>query len=267
MRGGAANRVLYGDPAFAPFAKVEALASPAGDLGAGGGREPRGHRGGDDPFSYGEYTGSDCVDQFCRFGSRLLATVDLPAADFPYGVAAVGLAGDRGTGAAAARGRGPLGGRGRRGADAAPPRGLLQASPPGSPGALGTAKGQTLTLPGRPGEGRDAERRWAGVVTKVRAEGGQADAALAQAWGYEWKDRKFGDVLRFVDGFLEKHGDGQKVAFEFDEDAQPRGGEEGHPEARRRAAPGRARLRLCQELGLAMSVDSARNVVRFSVAK
>jgi hypothetical protein len=263
MRGGAANRVLYGDPAFAPFAKVESLASPRVTSARSEDGSLAVTAEVTTPFSYGEYTGSECVDQFCGFGSRLLATLDLPAEGFPHGVSEVGLSGDPGTGAAAT----VVEVRWAVEVDGARTRLHLAAfskKPAGQPGGLGTEKGQTLTFRVAPA-GSDAERRWAGT-TKVRVEGGQVDAALAQAWGYEWKDRKFAEVLSFVTSFLEKHGDGQKVAFEFDEDAKPLADRK--VTLKLDGEPLRAGLeRLCAELGLTMSVDSARNVVRFSKAK
>jgi len=260
MRGGAANRVLYGDPAFAPFTKVEGLASPRVALAAAPDGSLEVACEVTTPFDYGEYTGSDCVDQFDGFGSRLLAVVDLPAGKAPHGVAAVGL--EKGGVAAAVQEV-----RWAVEADRGGTRLHLAAysrTPAGRPGGLGTEKGQRLTFRVVPARG-DADRRWAGVV-KVREEGGQVDAALDQAWGYEWKDWKLADVLSFVTTFLEKHGEGQKVTFEFDEDA--RSAAEAKVTLKLDGEPLRVGLdRICRELGLTMTVDSARNLVRFSRAR
>jgi hypothetical protein len=262
MRGGAANRVLYGDPAFAPFAKVEGLASPAV-------HPPVRAEDGTlsfvvevtAPFSYGEYSGSDTVDQFNRFGSRLLAIADLPADAVPFGVASVALAGDV-TG-------GPVVDEIRWGVET--DRGNLRLHAAaynriaaGHPGALGAEKGQRVSFRVVPAKS-EADRLWAGV-TKLRAEAGQAEAALAQAWGYEWKDWRFRDILKFVEDFLDKHGDGQKVTFEFEKDALPL--VEKQVSIKLDGEPLRAGLdRACAALGLKYTVDSARNVVRFSKAK
>ncbi len=262
MRGGSANRVLYGDPAFAPFPRIEGLASPAvhplvrvedGTL--------RFEAEVTAPFDYGEYTGSDNVEQFNRFGSRLLAAADLPGDALPFGVASVTLAGDV-TG-------GPVVDEIRWGVET--DRGVVRLHvavynriAAGLPGALGTEKGQRVSFRVVPAKS-EAERLWAGV-TKLRTEGGQAEAALAQPWGYEWEDWRFRDVLQFVEDFLEKHGEGQKVKFEFEKDALPL--VEKKVSIKLDREPLRAGLdRACAALGLTYTVDSARNVVRFSKAK
>jgi hypothetical protein len=264
MQGGAANRVLYGDPAFAPFPKVEGLASPV----------VRGPAKGPDgalrfevevtqPFAYGEMTGADCVDQFNRFASRLLAAADLPADLTPHGIASVALAGDpeEGIAASVAEIRWAMEVRG----DASRLHvAAFSKTAAGRPGGLGTEKGQKLAFRAVPAA-TEADRRWAGVV-KVREEAGQVEAALDQSWGYEWKDRRFADILKFVSDFLAKHGDGQKVTFEFDDDA--RDAAEKKVSMKLDHEPLRAGLeRACKELGLAMKVDAKRNVVRFSRVK
>jgi len=84
-------------------------------------------------------------------------------------------------------------------------------------------------------------------------------------WKYAWRNKKFKDILRFVESFMEKYGKGRgmKIKFEFDDDARAAAEEvvtmelDGEPLKK-------GIDRVCGKLGLKYTVDEKKNVVRFS---
>ncbi len=263
MRGGAANRVLYGDPAFAPFAKIDSLASPvvrtAGSVDGSLAVDAEVVKSRD----YGELFGAECVDQFTSFRSKLLFEAILPAERFPHGVARVEPAGSASEGAMAMVSE-------IRWAVESAAEGLVLHAGAFSgkdafEGGLGSVAGQRIGIKVVPAR-TAAEASTAGTV-KVNETAGLVDKALATPWQYEWKEWKLGAVLDFISGFLEKHGGGASaVKFEFDESALPC--KDRIVTLKLSSETLRAGLdRLAKELNLAYSVDSAKNTVRFSAAK
>ncbi len=264
MRGGAANRVLYGDPAFAPFAKIAGLESPV--VRCSEAARTKGMTVEAEVafgMDYGELYGSDCLDQYTDFKSKLLFEAPLAKERFPHGVASVALHGDPKEGAAA------LVNEIRWAVETCRSGLVLHAGAFSAKdtfhGGLGSAAGQKIRIAVVPASNAGEAAAFGSVL--VSEIEGLVEAALSSPWHYEWNSRKFCDILEFIQDFLEKHGGGRSlVKFEFDESAMP--AREKVVTLKLVSEPLRAGIdRLAKELGLEYSVDSKKNVVRFRKAK
>ncbi|MBI4617920.1 MAG: hypothetical protein HY720_30200 [Planctomycetes bacterium] len=264
MRGGAANRVLYGDPAYAPFARIESSAALAVR-----GPTPREDGSFAIHCSFALPNHPDFVDQFCDYGSRMYFAVDLPADLAARGLARVVAEGDD-----------PA---------VAEVRWAIETTPGGSrlhilalssatpwEGGLGSEAGQTLSFsiePAKEGEPPRTLGQTGGEegelpgTKEARRSGSAVRSALETPWAYSWHQRRFGDILEFVESFLAEHGNlpgSGRIRFELD--AKARKAADSVVDLELDSQPLRSGLdRLCGELDLAYTVDEERDVIRIHV--
>ncbi|MDQ7778808.1 MAG: hypothetical protein RDV41_03760 [Planctomycetota bacterium] len=289
MRGGAANRVLYGDPAFAPFQKLDVapirIAGPT--------------KSDDGSFRIEcevvDPSAPDYVDQYdCRqYWSRVFFAIDLPAELAAKGVRAVEIAD-----CAASRDRSIVGevrwaeerdrGNVRLHVGAFSTR---QAYRDG----LGARAGVSLVFRIVPAENEAAacrvgNTRYAATAT-VPAEpdteepttakkppegkldpGALAEKVLDTPWAYEWNDRTLANILESIEhigkAYAEEYGPDLMglIKFELDEGAKPAAAK--RVSLKLESEPLRGGLdRLCKELGLKYELDKTRGVVKFSKAE
>ncbi|MBI2919581.1 MAG: hypothetical protein HYY18_00685 [Planctomycetes bacterium] len=274
MRGGAANRVLFGDPAFAPFRKLDVAPLAVSELA----------KAGDGSYSVEcevlNPNAPDWVDQFdCgQYRSRVFFTVDLPEELAASGLRSVGPAGE------------PTAMEEVRWAEERDGKRVRLhigafASKDAYKDGLGASKGQKLLFRLEPAQNEKERRRIGSTGPTHKPEnettqpeapaldaGALAEKALDSPWGYEWTKWKFQDVLDFIVKVNESYGKNLgvqrvgKIAFELDESARPAA--EKIVSLKLESESLRGGLdRLCEELGLSYELDKNRGVLRFTKKK
>ena len=265
MRGGAANRVLFGDPAFAPFRKLDVAPLSV--------KEPAKAADGsyDVECAVTDPQAPDWLDQFdCRqYDSRVFFSVDLLESLTSSGVRSVSVAGNPSAVEEVRWAEERDGSRIRlhigafsSGDSIAEVKNLVFRLEPAQ-------REQDRRRVGSSGSGRKPEAAKPRPEAPTLDAGGLAEKALESPWGYEWKDRKFQEVLDFIIEVNESYA-GQlglqnvgKIAFELDDSAKPAA--EKLVSLKLDNATLRSGLdKLCADLGLAYELDKARGVVRFT---
>lgn len=257
MRGGSANRVLFGDPAYAPFEKVEGRA-----LEVRGPYPQEDGKWGMDcevliPFNYGDVRVARHVDQFTRFQSRLLFVRDMPEA-----LAKRGLRGVRILNKDMPEDRYEVRwaeeqslGRTRLHVMV-----LSEESPEES--RLCDAKGGKISFALDVAPSLE-ERLTISPPRDYAWEG----TALEDLWCFEWREWKFKDILTFIEEHLEETEERRctgLLKFEFEGKADAAAQKivtlKLDTEMLRKGLD-----RLCERLGLTYEKDKDGPVVRFSL--
>lgn len=252
MRGGAANRVLYGDPLYQPFERIDEASIEVG--------APR-------ETSETTYTlearvtraaSPDAVDQFTSFRSRLFFAAVLPESLAGRGLAAVRLESAEGPSPEAIhwaleedRGRTLL-------------HAMAFSSRSAFEGGLGSKAGQSirLVLEVAPGAAeRRRSGRWQGEAPP--APRGAVETSLDGLWGYRWENWAMEDVLEFIETFLGRRD--RAVAGSIHFEIEPGAREAARKKVTLRLDSESLRIgldRLCEATGLTYSVEPETNTVR-----
>jgi len=255
MRGGAANRVLYGDPAYAPFKKLHNGSIKVSPLFKKNEQSYQVDCFITAPFSYADNRTAQWVDQFTHHQSRIFFSIELPSDLSKQGVHKVSLMNPPDDpeenyevrwAEEQYRGRHKL-------------HIMALSTKPANESFLCSEKGRKHSFLLKKAN-RPEERM------SVSPKTGTANMALNQLWHYEWKNWRFIDVLDFIEELWvnRKGKNGEKCPkFCFEGDAALK--REILVTLKLESEPLKSGLdRLCRKLGLKYQTDDTGWLITFS---